>query len=267
MRLFPWIGALVMVLLVGVLAASCGESVAPEATPTAPGSAETPTPTQHPGSGEDPTTSQTGPTPTVVLTLGIPDWLTSMIQRLENEPVAGPPASIIQYGYKGQTVYFLPQRCCDFFSVLYDANGNIIGHPDGGITGQGDGRVPDFFDDRTGGRVIWEDERVYERGLVQSPASIENIEIIILESFSPRYRLRVVSGLPNACMAYGGYTLSREGNVTRVDMVNWKPADPEIMCNQVYSTVVTTIPLGPGFKSGATYTVEVNDVTETFVAQ
>ena len=75
----------------------------------------------------------------------IPDWLTRLIQRLENEPVANPPASIAQYVYTGHTVYFLPPRCCDIFSDLYDADGNIIGHPDGGITGQGDGRVPDFL--------------------------------------------------------------------------------------------------------------------------
>lgn len=90
---------------------------------------------------------------------GIPDWLTDLIQRLENESVADPPASITQYEYKGETVYILPQRCCDIFSNLYDAVGNIIGHPDGGITGQGDGRVPDFFEERDNERVIWIDQR------------------------------------------------------------------------------------------------------------
>ena len=31
------------------------------------------------------------------------------------------------------------KECRDQFSDLLDANGNLIGHPDGGITGRGDG--------------------------------------------------------------------------------------------------------------------------------
>ena len=95
----------------------------------------------------------------VVPAPGIPGWLTDLVQRLESEPVASPPASITQYEFKGQTVYFLPQRCCDIFSNLYDADGNMIGHPDGGFAGQGDGRVPDFFEERNNQRVIWQDRR------------------------------------------------------------------------------------------------------------
>jgi hypothetical protein len=48
-------------------------------------------------------------------------WLIDLINTQKNEPVADPPAFIAQYEYKGQTVYFLPQRCCDIFSNLYDA--------------------------------------------------------------------------------------------------------------------------------------------------
>ena len=72
-------------------------------------------------------------------------WLIDLINSQKNELVANPPAFIAQYEYKRQTVYFLPQRCCDIFSNLYDAQGSVIGHPDGGITGQGDGRAPDFL--------------------------------------------------------------------------------------------------------------------------
>ena len=56
-------------------------------------------------------------------------------------------------------MYFVPQRCCDIFSDLYDADGNLVGHPDGGFTGRGDGSVPAFFDERTGERLIWKDDR------------------------------------------------------------------------------------------------------------
>jgi hypothetical protein len=83
-----------------------------------------------------------------------PAWLNDLIERLESEPVANPSAFMTQYEYVGQTVYFLPQRCCDIFSVLYDAEGNVLGHPHGGITSQGDGRVPDFFQVRSSESVL-----------------------------------------------------------------------------------------------------------------
>ena len=203
----------------------------------------------------------------VVPTPGIPEWLTGLIHRLESEPVANPPASITRYEYKGQTVYFLPQRCCDIFSDLYDVDGNIIGHPDGGITGRGDGRVPDFFEERTNGQLIWEDRRTHDPSLVQVPAPIESVDLLILESFPVQYNLRVVSGLPNACVSFGGYRLERHGATIEVEVINWTPADPHVVCAQIYGAVETMVPLGSDFEPGKTYTVVVNDVTETFVAQ
>lgn len=203
----------------------------------------------------------------VVPTSGIPEWLTGLIQRLDNEPVANPPASITQYEYRGQLVYFVPQRCCDIFSDLYDADGNIVGHPDGGITGQGDGRVPDFFEERKNERTIWQDKRTYDPNLVQALAPIESVEVLIMESFPVQYRVLVASGLPNACHSFAGYRLERSGDTIHIEMINWKPADSRVACAEVYGIVETTIPLGSDFESGKTYTIMVNNVTENFVAQ
>ena len=113
-------------------------------------------------------------------------WQTALVRKLENEPVANPPTSLTQYGYKGQVVYYMPQRCCDIFSDLYDASGNIIGHPDGGITGQGDGRVPDFLAERENEFIVWKDERTHDPGLVQAQAPIESVDVLTLESFPPQ---------------------------------------------------------------------------------
>jgi hypothetical protein len=88
-----------------------------------------------------------------------PTWLRHLIQDLASQPVANPPASITAFDYRNQTVYFLPSRCCDIASVLYDANGVVLCAPDGGITGQGDGRCPDFFTSRRDERLIWADPR------------------------------------------------------------------------------------------------------------
>ena len=203
----------------------------------------------------------------VVPTPGNPGWLTSLIQQQEAEPVANPPAFITQYEYKGQTVYFLPQRCCDIFSVLYDADGTVIGHPDGGITGKGDGRVPDFFQERENGRWIWNDQRTSTSDMVQVAAPIESIEVLIMESFPPQYSVVVVSGLPNSCITFGGYTLTRDGNTIRVDVINWNPANPDVLCLQVYGIVETNILLGSDFEPGKTYMVNVNEVTKSFKGQ
>ena len=194
-------------------------------------------------------------------------WLMALIQKLEDEPVGNPPASIAQYEYKGRTVFFVPQRCCDIPSTLYDADGNIMGHPDGGITGQGDGRVPDFFEERSNEKVVWEDDRDYDPSLVQVSAPIESVDILIMESFPVQYSVLAVSGLPNSCATFGGYRIERDGDMISIEIINWEPADPRVACAEVYRVVETTIPLGSDFQSGSTYTVLVNDVTETFVAQ
>ena len=88
-----------------------------------------------------------------------PGWLTTVIRQLETQPVASPPAYIARYEYKGDTVYFVPQRCCDFMSVVYRSDGSVMCHADGGFGGTGDGRCPDFFAERENERIIWRDPR------------------------------------------------------------------------------------------------------------
>ena len=194
-----------------------------------------------------------------------PDWLSELIRQMESEPVANPPAFITRYEYKGQTVYFLAQRCCDIFSNLYDADGNIIAHPDGGITGQGDGRAPDFFEERTNERIVWEDERDLDPGQVQVLAPIESAKVMSTRTMPPIYSVIVESGLPNGCVSFGGYTINRDGSKIGVAVVNWEPTDYSTRaCAEVYGTVETVIPLGSQFDSGVTYTVDVNGTTATF---
>jgi hypothetical protein len=44
--------------------------------------------------------------------------------------------------YKGEVVYYLLPLCSSIISNLYNADGDIICHPDRGFGGQGDGRCP-----------------------------------------------------------------------------------------------------------------------------
>ena len=88
-----------------------------------------------------------------------PEWLGNLIQKYSTEPIGNPPQSIWKYEYKNQVVYYVPPQCCDQFSSLYNKDGNLICAPDGGITGQGDGRCPDFFQLRKNEKLIWKDSR------------------------------------------------------------------------------------------------------------
>ena len=88
-----------------------------------------------------------------------PTWVTALVRQLESEPVANPPAYVARYDYKGQDVYFVPQRCCDMMSVVYSSDAAIVCHPDGGITGKGDGRCADFFIERRNERIVWRDSK------------------------------------------------------------------------------------------------------------
>lgn len=80
-------------------------------------------------------------------------------RKIKREPVRNPPASIWLYRYQGKIVYYIPPYCCDVFGALYDTNCNLVCHPDGGITGNGDGVCPDFFETATKIKLIWQDER------------------------------------------------------------------------------------------------------------
>lgn len=93
---------------------------------------------------------------------GADEWLNNLIQQLRQEKAANPPAKIYRYTYQDKVVYYLSGRCCDVPGKLYDIDGNVICEPDGGITGRGDGRCTDFFDERTDEVLIWEDKREIE---------------------------------------------------------------------------------------------------------
>ena len=90
---------------------------------------------------------------------GHPAWVDDLIRTYQSAPVGNPPQSVWQYEYNAATVYYVPPQCCDQYSDLYDFFGTIIAHPDGGITGTGDGRASDFMTKRTKGVLVWKDDR------------------------------------------------------------------------------------------------------------
>ncbi len=85
----------------------------------------------------------------------LPSCIKQKIELFKRMEKHEQPQSVIEYIFKGKKVYYITMPCCDFFNELYDANCKLMGHPDGGITGQGDGKLPDFNKEKTKERIIW----------------------------------------------------------------------------------------------------------------
>ena len=83
-----------------------------------------------------------------------PAWVEALIAKYENDPNGNKP-EIWRYEFKRMAVYYVFAPCCDQANILYDVNGNEICAPSGGYFGHGDGRCPDFFQERTNGKLIW----------------------------------------------------------------------------------------------------------------
>lgn len=65
---------------------------------------------------------------------------------------------IWQHEHNGEVVFYVPLArilCCDMMSELYNAKGEMICKPDGGIAGSGDGKCLDFVSLRSTGVRVW----------------------------------------------------------------------------------------------------------------
>ena len=196
---------------------------------------------------------------------GLPNWLGQIIRNLESQPPANPPFTITRYEYQSQVVYYQTATCCEIFSNVYNEEGEIIGHPDGGITGQGDGRLPDFLQERDREFLIWRDAREQADKITSAAlAPIESADLQIAESFPLQYFVRVLSGLPDGCHSFGGYTLNRDSFRVIIQVFNHRPSDSSLSCIQVYGTIETNIHLGSDFDPEQTYTIDVNGKTISF---
>lgn len=80
--------------------------------------------------------------------------IAELIASYELNPTES-PHQVWRYEIEGRAVYYMPPRCCDIYSELYDDNGVLLCHPDGGITGSGDGRCPYFVQEGKKRILIW----------------------------------------------------------------------------------------------------------------
>ena len=66
---------------------------------------------------------------------------------------------VVEYQYRGKKVYYVVMPCCDFFNEVYDDKCKLLGSPDGGFTGKGDGKLPDFFTEASKEKLIWQADK------------------------------------------------------------------------------------------------------------
>jgi hypothetical protein len=88
-----------------------------------------------------------------------PPWLKARIAEVLAERKRNPITRILRYEYEGRSVYYISAPCCDQYSNVYDTRGKLICQPDGGITGKGDGKCPDFDKRKTNEKLVWQDPR------------------------------------------------------------------------------------------------------------
>lgn len=87
--------------------------------------------------------------------LTVPACIAQKIKAYKRMQAFERPRAVYTYLYKGKKVYYVILSCCDNFNELYDSNCNLLGHPDGGFTGKGDGRIPDFTIERKAEKLLW----------------------------------------------------------------------------------------------------------------
>lgn len=89
----------------------------------------------------------------------VPKCIQKLVKQYKSKPKQEPATAIYEYEYNGAKVYYVTAPCCDQMGTLYDAKCNILCHPDGGITGTGDGKCSDFNSTKTNEVLIWKDDR------------------------------------------------------------------------------------------------------------
>jgi hypothetical protein len=85
----------------------------------------------------------------------VPSWLQAEIARLDAEAAPNVPVVVTRSQYRGETVFYASPSLPDGLGVLFDAEGNVLCHPDGGLDGRGDGKCTDFFAARVNETVLW----------------------------------------------------------------------------------------------------------------
>lgn len=104
------------------------------------------------------------------------------------------------------------------------------------------------------------------RKVVEAP--IDDLELLVRESFPPQYAVRIVSGLPNGCAEFHeAKVVSETDRAFEIRVTNTVPADDRVACTMVYGQHESVVELGSDLRSGQEYVVKVNDRELQFIGQ
>lgn len=70
-------------------------------------------------------------------------------------------SKVYNYNFEGQKYYYFQNGhggCADSFNDLYNEKGELLCHPDGGISGGGDGKCGDYYIGINNALLIWENK-------------------------------------------------------------------------------------------------------------
>jgi hypothetical protein len=92
------------------------------------------------------------------LNIDVPSCIEKKIRKIQKDGVNNPPAQVWKWVANGKTYYYITSDCCDQYNYLYDNNCIQVCAPDGGDSGNGDGKCPNFNGsiEKT---LVWEDIR------------------------------------------------------------------------------------------------------------
>jgi inhibitor of cysteine peptidase len=93
-------------------------------------------------------------------------------------------------------------------------------------------------------------------------AMVDDIDVLILESFPVQVNVVVRGNLPDGCTYLDEFDVERDGST--FNMIIWTIRDPDAMCTMALVPFEETIPLDViGLEAGE-YTVVVQEQSETF---
>jgi hypothetical protein len=95
------------------------------------------------------------------------------------------------------------------------------------------------------------------------PAPIDKVEVYFMKSKPPQVGVSIQLGLPDGCTTFHDAVVTREGKNVNINVTVQRPAG--VACPAIYTYFDTSLNLGSDFTPGATYTLNVNDYTTTFV--
>ena len=104
-----------------------------------------------------------------------------------------------------------------------------------------------------------------EEGFTTRRAEIQSIDILILESFPVQVLVRITGTLSDRCTTLGQINQKRQDTIFTLNITTKRPVDA--MCAQVMATFYESVSLDVTDLKAGTYTVEVNEMKDTFVLQ